>query len=465
MNMLMDNMGFNQDHQRANAMDPHGGRSVQQEIHRFSISELQAAYARGSLQPGDVIAHFIERIEAKNRDICAFVELDHDQIAAALAASEARFASDNQRPLEGIPIAVTADFAVSGLCHHAGMAARDNMVASADCDVVQRLRDAGAIILGTLNVDEGVIGNSCSNPYVGRTANPHNLENVVGRGGSSAAAVAAGLCVAALSMDGLGASRVSASFCGVFGLMPTQQKVALHGIWPQSPRFDSVGLLGRSMDDLSFLMNVLFMPDLATAMRRSRFMRLASNGYVPCSSEVTRIVDTVMADLPQPMEDVVLGRTCSEIRQSAAALQARELIVQLVALGEERCAQISPSLASELEFALVRTESEYAADEVVIAEAVSQLRQQVASNGILVVPSAPFCAPSASQPVPDHIADLAVIANIAGLPSVSIPVARDAGGMPIGLMLIGPAGGDAMVTAQARMINDRMRGYQPPLDY
>jgi aspartyl-tRNA(Asn)/glutamyl-tRNA(Gln) amidotransferase subunit A len=434
-------------------------------LYRYSIAELQAAYGRGALSPRDVIDQYLLRIEKLNKDLNVFVDLDFDGIEQALEASEARFAEDAQRPLDGIPIAVTADLAVKGLAHTAGMAAREDLLAHSDCDVVAGLRAAGAIILGTVNIDEAAFGEDTNNPFTGRSLNPHGVtKSSGGIAGGAAAAVAADLCVAVISADRMGSVRASAAYCGVFASMPTAHQVSAVGIWPHSPRFDSIGLLCRSMEDISFLTNVLIAPDLASAMRRSRYLKLERTGGVTCSREVMAVFDGAAKCLPEFPVELSLPHTCLDVAIHLHLLQGRELAAQLVALGGERCALISDALSYCMEPILGCDPAVFEACEGILTETVSALRQQIASNGILMVPTVAETAPLVLQEPDGRLPGSAfpLLANIAGMPSVQLPIGRDAGGMPIGLCLIGPVGGDAMVIAQARMLSDQIRGYAPP---
>jgi aspartyl-tRNA(Asn)/glutamyl-tRNA(Gln) amidotransferase subunit A len=440
-----------------------GARSM--DIHRMSVSELQMAYTRGDLTPSAVARHFLGRIAERNGALNAFCEIDTVSVERAAKASDVRFEADTQRPLEGIPIAATASFAVNGLFHHAGMQAREDVRASQDADIVQRLRDAGAIILGTLNMDEAGFGQNCANPFMGTAGNPHKLsQSAGGAAGGAAAAVAAGLCSAALAVDTLGSVRIPASLSGVFGYVPTPQQVSMRGVWPSAARFGSVGVMARSMEDLTLFVNVMFSPDLATAMRRTRTMRLDRDGEVEIALDVMGVSNACFADLAGPPAMLALPHNCATIAASLSALGGLDLVTQLVALGEERAALISDQLALRIEPILSRTPEDFDQDVSRTAETAEALTQQIGANGILMLPSTPRVAFGKADPVPDDIGHFALLANAAGLPSITIPAGRTADNLPLGMMLIGPRGGDAMVIAQARMLNDRLRGYVPPND-
>ncbi len=436
------------------------------DFHRLGITELHAAFARGDATPSGVLDHFLRRIEALDPALRAFVEVDAKSARAAAFLSDARFAADSRRPLEGIPIAIKANLAVRGLELAAGMEARRGIVAEEDSVVVQRLRDAGAIIIGTTNMHEAALGATTDNPFFGRCVNPHGTAlSPGGSSGGSAVAVAAGLCVAAIGTDTLGSIRIPAALCGIYGLKPTPGTILTAGLVPLSPRFDAIGPMARSMDDMAILTNVLCAPDLATAMRRSHFSLLAGFGGTECDPEIAEKMALIQAELPDRQGEIVVRPNCAAVRRATFILSTRDLIPTLVELGEARCARVSPEITALLERVVDRDEERLRRDRTLIDQVAQMLRREIGSNGILVTPTTPVAAFPHDTPMPETIADFTVLANVAGLPAITIPAGRNSADLPIGLQLIGPAGGEAMLIAQARMLDHRIRGYAAPAGY
>lgn len=436
------------------------------DFHRLGIAELHAAFARGDATPSGVLDHFLRRIEALDPALRAFVEVDAKSARAAAFLSDARFAADSRRPLEGIPIAIKANLAVRGLELAAGMEARRGIVAEEDSVVVQRLRDAGAIIIGTTNMHEAALGATTDNPFFGRCVNPHGSAlSPGGSSGGSAVAVAAGLCVAAIGTDTLGSIRIPAALCGIYGLKPTPGTILTAGLVPLSPRFDAIGPMARSMDDMAILTNVLCAPDLATAMRRSHFSLLAGFGGTECDPEIAEKMALIQAELPDRQGEIVVRPNCAAVRRATFILSTRDLIPTLVELGEARCARVSPEITALLERVVDRDEERLRRDRTLIDQVAQMLRREIGSNGILVTPTTPVTAFPHDTPMPETIADFTVLANVAGLPAITIPAGRNSADLPIGLQLIGPADGEAMLIAQARMLDDRIRGYAAPAGY
>ncbi len=434
--------------------------------HRLGISELRSAFSKGSLKPSHFVNGLLARIDRLNPRMRAFIEVDRDGVLAAAAQSDLRYADDQQRPLEGIAMGIKANIAVAGLELNAGMAARQGMIADTDAEIVAKLRGAGAIILGTLNMHEAALGATTDNEVFGRCLNPHGEGRTPGgSSGGSGAAVAAGLCTAALGTDTLGSIRIPAAYCGVYGLKPSYASVSGDGLVACCESLDAIGPLARSIDDLSYLANLMFAPDLTTAMQRARFLTLSDLGGVEAEAEVIKAYEFALSLLPTTPETLKLPRECSRIRTAGFVRSARELAVHLVALGPDRCENLSDDLTRLIEYGISRDAESLAEDQVILADVRARLIDAVGANAILVLPTAPQIAFKHGARAPVNQADWTGLANIAGLPAISIPIGRTADLMPIGLQMIGPPRAEALLIAQARALNDRLKAYVPPSDW
>lgn len=173
----------------------------------------------------------------------------------------------------------------------------------------------------------------------------------------------------------------------------------------------------------------------------------------------------IQAELPDRQGEIVVRPNCAAVRRATFILSTRDLIPTLVELGEARCARVSPEITALLERVVDRDEERLRRDRTLIDQVAQMLRREIGSNGILVTPTTPVAAFPHDTPMPETIADFTVLANVAGLPAITIPAGRNSADLPIGLQLIGPAGGEAMLIAQARMLDDRIRGYAAPAGY
>jgi Asp-tRNA(Asn)/Glu-tRNA(Gln) amidotransferase A subunit family amidase len=227
------------------------------------VVKLGGVFASKCATPMDALQVYIDRIERFNPALNAFLALDRRRAVRDAQASGRRWSRGAPRsPLDGVPIGVKVNIAVHGMPWHAGIAAYGDRVADGDADCVSRLRSAGAVILGVLNMHEAALGATTDNAAFGRCHNPHRHDVTPGgSSGGSAAAVAAGLCAAALGTDTLGSVRIPASYCGVFGHKPSHGATATAGVVPLSPTLDSLGFIARSAGDCRALINAI-VPDL-----------------------------------------------------------------------------------------------------------------------------------------------------------------------------------------------------------
>jgi len=214
----------------------------------------------GELRAADALEHCINRIAATDRRVNAFTDLTLERArreADAIDAQRARGAP--LPPLAGLPYAVKNLFDIEGLTTRAGSKVRlGEPAATADAVLVQRLRDAGAVLLGALNMDEFAYGFTTENSHVGPCRNPHDLTRVAGgSSGGSAAAVAAGQVPLTLGSDTNGSIRVPASLCGVFGMKPTFGRLTRRGSFPFVASIDHLGPFASTVEDLAASYDVM----------------------------------------------------------------------------------------------------------------------------------------------------------------------------------------------------------------
>ncbi|GAA5232302.1 AtzE family amidohydrolase [Verticiella sediminum] len=221
-----------------------------------------AAVAAGELEAADWLEACIARIEATDGKVNAFTGRTFERARREAAAIDARRARGGALPpLAGLPYAVKNLFDIEGLTTLAGSKVnRTHAPASADAVLVQRLREAGAVLVGALNMDEYAYGFTTENTHYGPAHNPHDPTRIAGgSSGGSGAALAAGQVPATLGSDTNGSIRVPASLCGVWGLKPTFGRLSRRGTYPfvhsidhLGPFADSAGLLARVYDALQY---------------------------------------------------------------------------------------------------------------------------------------------------------------------------------------------------------------------
>ena len=202
----------------------------------------------------DLVRACLDRIAQHDRELGAFITLTADSALDEAKRADADLANGVDRgALHGIPIALKDLYDTAGVRTTGGSRIYGDRVPERDCTVVERLRAAGAVFLGKLNLHEWALGVTNQNPHFGPACNPWDTTRIPGgSSGGSAVAVASGLCFMSLGSDTGGSIRIPASLCGVAGLKPTYGRVSLRGVIPLSWTLDHAGPLARTVADLAF---------------------------------------------------------------------------------------------------------------------------------------------------------------------------------------------------------------------
>jgi len=430
------------------------------ELRGANLCQLLHWLASGRISALDSCAGYLRAMERDNPRLNAYVAIAADVREQALAA-DARRARGVFGRLEGVPVSVKDNLDVAGLPTRCGMPA-PAAPASADAHVVERLRHAGAVILGKTHVPEACMGASSANPHTGDAHNPfrHGWQ-AGGSSGGAAAAVAAGLCAAAIGSDSLGSIRIPASYCGVHALKPTSGEISTRGMRPGARRLDCIGMIARSVDDLGVLLHVLAGYDADDPRSRRRRVDLALPDWEPGKLRVGVLGDLsaygtepavamafadAMTGLRQELGNCHIvdfaGFPLQRARRAAFFLiEAETLVTHGQALADAG-RPISPQLAGWLDFARARSAADCVAADRLVDAAVVAARTLFAQVDVLVTPTTPQPAFPLDAPLPDNQGDFTCFANLSGCPAVSIPMGMSADGLPLGLQFTGPQGSD-----------------------
>jgi aspartyl-tRNA(Asn)/glutamyl-tRNA(Gln) amidotransferase subunit A len=228
------------------------------ELHHLSISDASDLIAGRHLSPVELVEAHLERIAATS-ELNSFVTLLEAESRAAARLADAEIEAGSYRgPLHGIPIALKDLYYTSGVRTTVGSRIMGDFVPNYDAAVVERFHDAGAVLIGKLQMHEFAMGPTSLNPHHGPARNPWDTERVTGgSSGGSGSSVAAGQCMASLGSDTGGSVRIPSALCGIVGLKPTAGRVSRHGVFPLSWSLDTVGPMTRTVSDAALVMNVI----------------------------------------------------------------------------------------------------------------------------------------------------------------------------------------------------------------
>ncbi len=237
------------------------------ELLSLSASEQARRIAEKTVSATELCDAYLARIDANDADLGSYLRVDHEGARAqAHAVDAAVCAGDSVGPLAGVPIALKDLLVTESLETTAGSKILEGWVPPYEGSVVRKLRSAGAVILGKLNLDEFAMGSSNEHSAFRPCKNPWDLGRVPGgSSGGSAAAVSASLCAMSLGTDTGGSIRQPASFCGLVGLKPTYGRVSRHGLIAYASSFDQIGPLATCAEDAALMLEVIAGGDILDA--------------------------------------------------------------------------------------------------------------------------------------------------------------------------------------------------------
>jgi fatty acid amide hydrolase 2 len=468
--------------------------SLAQMIRRRKVSSLEV-----------VDAH-IARIERINGTINALIADRFEAARAEARAADERVAQardpDELPPLHGVPCSIKEFLEVEGMPNTGGLLARREVRARADCTVVERLRRAGAIVLGVTNVPEGGMWMETHNKIWGRTSNPWDPRRTAGgSSGGEAALVAAGGSPFGIGSDIAGSIRIPAAFCGVVGHKPTGRMVPNTGHWggdDETSRFLTSGPIGRCVRDLAAVLSIIAGPDgkdpltqpwesapwqgdlssvvvypvevtggarVSAVMRRE--VRRAADALAARGAQV-RAPDAIIMGRIFPMWARAMtegnggGASFAEVLGDGVPIDLRrELALTLVG----RASVTVPALGlALLERLSARLPARLSARVPQVATLQAELEAALGPNGVILHP--PY-----TRPAPVHNAPLLTpfdfvctsVFNILEFPATVVPTGFDRRGLPVGVQVAARRGRDALTLAVAAALEQDFGGWRPAM--
>jgi aspartyl-tRNA(Asn)/glutamyl-tRNA(Gln) amidotransferase subunit A len=440
------------------------------EIAELSVTSAASLIHRRELSPVELVRAVLDRIDAYGKGINAYIALHAEEaIQAARRAEDALIHRHPLGPLHGVPLAVKDLFFEAGLPTTAGSRVLQDFAPREDATVLRRLREAGAVLLGRLNLHELAYGVTNENPHFGPVRNPWNLSRIAGgSSGGSAAAVAASLCLASLGTDTGGSIRIPAACCGVVGLKPTYGRVSRHGVLPLAWSLDHVGPITKSVEDAALLLEVLAGLDprdpTASPLPVPAYSCMLGGdlegvrvgvpkGFFTDPMEIDPGVLAAVHGALQVMERA--GATIMEVSMAflrlAPAVQfftiATEASTKHGELLRTRGRELGLDVRRRLELGEFMAAPQYVRAQQARRRLVREFADVFRHADLLVTPTLPVVAPplgaetvaiqGVQKRIQPTLTRFTSPLNLTGLPAISLPCGFDPGGLPVGLQIVG----------------------------
>jgi aspartyl-tRNA(Asn)/glutamyl-tRNA(Gln) amidotransferase subunit A len=446
----------------------------------FTLTDIAAAIRERQVSSVEVTTVLLQRIEAWQPKINAFVRIEAESALELARASDAALArGEIKGALHGVPLAHKDMYYSAGKPAGCGSKVREGWIAPTTSTAIARLEAAGSFRIGALHMAEFAYGPTGHNAYLGPARNPWNTERITGGSSSgSAAAVAAHLVPAALGSDTGGSIRLPSHFCGVTGFKPTYGRVSRANAMPLSFTLDTVGPLARTAEDCALIMQTMagedaLDPTTTGAPAWNADATLQSPAKLTIGVPTRFYVDDLTPDVAAALDDTIatiakLGARVIKVDlpDQIAVSAAASIVQQVEATAahapwlRERPADYTAQVRARLENGLAYSGVEYLEALRWRGPALAAHLEAIGNVDVIIAPVTRDVAPGIVETDvgggPHAEATLVAITrfvrpiNYLGLPAMVVPAGQSKEGLPIGLQLIGRPFGDETLIALAR---------------
>lgn len=463
----------------------------------MALKELHEKLMSKQIGAEELCRSYIDKIKASDGEINSFITLCEGEAMTAAAAAQKKIDSGEAGALCAIPLSIKDNICTKGVKTTCASKILEDFVPVYNATVIDKLDNAGAVVLGKTNMDEFAMGGSSQTSYFGGVHNPFDKSRVTGgSSGGAAASVAAGFCAAALGSDTGGSVRQPASFCGVTGLKPTYGAVSRYGLIAFASSLDQIGVCAESAEDAGLVLDVICGSDPSDGTSSDK----AKGGYgVLCGMSlkgkkigipkeffgdgITDEVKSAVMAAAQFYKDAgceLCEVSLPSLKYAVSAyylISSAEAASNLSRFDGIKYGYRSSHDTDDFNELIKATRSEGFGDEVkrrillgnyalcsgyydAYYNNASRIRRQIveeynaifAGCDVILTPTAPTTAykigEQENDPVKMYLADICTVTvNIAGLPAISTPCGYGADGMPIGMSLVGKSFDEAQIIA------------------
>lgn len=435
-----------------------------------TLRDIHESYRQGDFTSEALVRVLIDRIEKTDPELGSFSALFHDAALADARKRDEELSSGGIRgALHGIPVAIKDLAGIEGHVTTFGSRSYAQQPATSDATIVKRLRDAGAIILGTTRMVEFALGSWGTNTSTGTPRNPSDMETFRIAGGSSsgsAVAVAAGFVPAAIGSDTGGSIRIPASLCGVTGFKSTFGAVPLDGIASLSPSLDTIGPITRTVEDALVMHSVIAgrkPPEGELIGKPVRIGLLDSAQYGAVDQYIMAAFEAAVTQIRDNVELVQvfrLPRELTDYQDISSAVIAYEAYANLGAIASNTEAVMDPDVRGRVLAGSKVSQQEYRDFSRTMLEDRHGIRELFQRFDFLISPTTPIGAVELYKVDQSTIpmSRFTRFVNHLGLCAISLPIPH-AGPLPAGLQIVGAADDDFRLLAFAQVIEAILNGH------
>ncbi|MGL4737353.1 MAG: amidase [Cellulosilyticaceae bacterium] len=432
-----------------------------------TIYEMSQAIKSGEITSYELTQRYLERIKMHNPELNAYITVTAEAaLAKATAIDEALARGEVLSPLAGVPMSLKDNICTKGIRTTCGSKILEAFVPDEDATVAALLDEAGAVLLGKVNMDEFGMGSSNETSYFGKVHNPSQRGRIPGgSSGGSAAAVAAELSAYSIGTDTGGSIRQPAAYCGVVGMKPTYGSVSRHGVVPLAMSFDQVGPLTQDVRDAALVLDVIAKHDpkdkMSVDKKHTDYIKTLEDGVkgmrigipkeyfveglslevrheVLKAAQILKDQGAIVEEISTPHIQYAIPTyymiTCTEASAGLSVLEGNRT--------EGFGKQVKKRILLGSYVKTYEGEYPYYQQALKLRQLITDELLEVLSNyDAILAPTTPTTAfemGGALTPVEMYLSDIyTVSSNIAGTPAISIPYGCDAKGLPIGVQLVG----------------------------
>ncbi len=452
---------------------PSSAKYSSSDLHLLDLSEASHAVQKKEVSPVELTQACLSRIEKLNPRLNAFITVTGTAALEAARKAEAEIARGEWKgPLHGIPLAVKDLIETAGVKTTAASAVLKENVPTADAEVIRRLKSAGAILLGKLNLHEFAYGGSGIIGHFGPARNPWNTAHITGGSSSgSAAAVAACLCYGAIGTDTAGSIRLPAACCGITGLKPTYGLVSARGVIPLSWSLDHVGPMARTAADAALILQAIaaydpqdvgsqkfppvYYPSAIEESASALRLGVARDYWNEVDGEIAGAVDSAVAALAKITAGAQEVDLSTDTDRTLVRCEAYTYHQKYLPQAEK---DYDPETLRRIRSGADVTAPQYIQAQRELLRQRRHILETFERVDVILTPTTPMLAPTFTdlQAAPDQLRNKEMVMlrntrpfNVYGLPSISLNCGFSRSGLPIGLQIMGAPGAEGPVLALA----------------